>query len=841
MDTVNDTTRFLSAPKAKIDASALVQAKEVLAKLSLEEKVSFLAGNGTMTIAAHPQVGQDDELWFSDGPHTVRPEIDRATFNPANTDDDHSTVLPTLSALAASWNTELAEEFGRTLGREARHRGKDVQLGPGVNLLRTPLNGRNYEYMGEDPILAGRLATAYVHGLQSQNVAACLKHFAGNEQELERTSVDTEIDERALRELYLLPFEMAIVEGGALTVMNGYNRFRGEFCSHNDYLNNQVLKREWNFPGFVVSDWGGVHDTVAGALGGLDVEMHAGDAIQYFREPLIDAVNIGEVPEKTVDNMALRVLYVMAQLGKLGGYRRAKGARNTPEHQAFARKVAAESIVLLKNDSNRLPLKRKDTKRILVLGSNANIKHSGGGWSAEGKPPYEITPLQGLRDYLGNTAEIEYIPGPFKEIHSQLPESYIQTIDTNDLDHGAAQKGWQVVTFPTSELTGIPVSTVYHHECNHAQAPNTSSRWSIEITAPEDGVYSFQIEHDGPVCFYIDGDLYIDAWSSESSQTSSCTAQLSSKVTYTLTIEHSPLENKGNLKFGWRTPSCLHPTLPEELVKRSQSADTVLFFTGNQLGAGHAHEGEGSDRPSMALPEGDDEAITSLLAARPDTVVITQSGSPVSMPWIKSAPTLVHYWFSGMEGGAALAGLLFGEANPSGKLPFSIPRQLEDTPAHALGNYGPERVNYQEGVFIGYRWHDKKKIPPLFPFGHGLSYTTFSISPPQLDKTEIPHGSNLTIRTKVTNTGNRAGSEVLQLYLGSTEAAVQRPIRELKAFRKVELQPGETTNIEFTLTPRDFAYWDVEANAWRVDAGTYSIEIGKSSSDLSVPKTIYLY
>ena len=449
---------YLTPAVAHVDADALRRADAALGLLSLEEKVALLAGNGTMTIAALPKAGLREEFWFSDGPHTVRPELDRQNFNSAHRTDDHSTVLPTLAALAATWDVDLARRFGETLGREARDRGKDVLLGPGVNLHRTPLNGRNYEYLGEDPCLASRLAVAYVRGVQSKDVGACVKHFVGNDQELARGSVDVVMDERTLRELYLAPFEAAITEAGALTVMNGYNRFRGEFCSHNAYLNNTVLKQGWGFPGFVVSDWGGVHETVAGALGGLDVEMHAGEAIRHFRAPLVDAVRDGRVPASVVDGMARRVLYVMARVGKLGDRPRAAGARNTPAHKTLAREVAEQAIVLLKNDRDVLPLDHAKLRRLLVIGANADAKHTSGGWSAEGKPPYETTPLAGLRAYLPDSVAIEHVPGPFSEIYAPLPESVIETIDTRELDRGAAQKGWRAELFSAREPAGSPAA-----------------------------------------------------------------------------------------------------------------------------------------------------------------------------------------------------------------------------------------------------------------------------------------------------------------------------------------------------------------------------------------------
>lgn len=836
-------------PRAVVDSAAMALAQSALTKLSLEEKVGLLAGNGTMTLAAQPKIGLNDEFWFSDGPHTVRPELDRNNFNSAHRNDDHSTVLPTLSALAATWDPQLAYHFGQTLGREARERGKDVLLGPGVNLHRTPLNGRNYEYLGEDPHLASQLAVAYVRGVQSQDVAACVKHFVGNDQELARGSVNVVMDERTLRELYLAPFEAAIIEGGALTVMNGYNRFRGEFCSHNAYLNRQVLRTDWGFPGFVVSDWGGVHDTIEGALGGLDVEMHAGEAIRHYRAPLIAAVRDGQVPASVVDEMTLHVLYVMAKIGKLGGKARACGARNLPTHHHLAREVAEQAIVLLKNDVGLLPLDPAKIKKLILIGANADTRHTAGGWSAEGKPPFETTPLQGLRQRLPEDVEIIHIPGPFAEIYAQLAEDVIETINTADLERGAAQKGWRTHHYvhaggenPADDKLA---TSGFDRQLNAnfssgSDRPENLSRvvWSVEIRAQESGPHRFCFDHHGSVNFYVDDQVVLEASAPVGLTRSVADATLQAGCQYRLIVDFRlPSSAKGICRFGWLKPS-QRPTSPQELALLCQNADAVLFLTGNRLGHGRAQECEGGDRPDLSLPEGDDDALSAVLAARPDTVVITQSGSPVAMPWVEQAPTLLHYWFCGMDGGSALARVLFGDVNPSGRLPFTFPRRLDDSPAHALGEYGPVRVEYREGVFIGYRWHDARELDPLFPFGHGLSYTTFRIGPPELDSASASSGAEIRVRIPVTNTGARAGSEVVQLYVANPEGPVPRPVRELRAFAKVALAPGETRTVDLTLPPRAFAYWDVSASGWRVAPGLYQLQAGASSRRLSVPVPI---
>ena len=825
------TAGLSAAPAAPLDPVALRRAEDALAKLTLAEKVALLAGNGTMSIAAQPKIGLDDEFWFSDGPHTVRPELDRHTFNSANRSDDQATVLPTLSALAATWDVDLARRFGELLGREARDRGKDVLLGPGVNLLRTPLNGRNYEYLGEDPVLAARLATAYVLGVQSRDVAACVKHYAGNEQEWERGTVDVVMDERTLRELYLAPFEAAVKDGGALTVMNGYNRFRGVFCSHSDYLNNQVLKREWGFPGFVVSDWSGLHDTVEGALGGLDVEMNAGDAIRFYKQPLIDAVREGRVPETAVDDHARRVLYVMAKVGKLGGVARAPGVRATEDHLAFAREVAEQAIVLLKNDREVLPLDRAKIRRLLVVGPNATARHTGGGWSAEGKPPYETTPLEGLRKLLGEQVEIQHLAGPFAESFEAVPELAITTIDTSDLAQGAAVRGWRAEYFASDDFGGERLARGFERKPGSG-ARGGPVRWTTEIVAPESGEYRLAATHAGRARVRVDGVSVIEADAGAASRRSEGLVNLERGKAYVFAIEHAPAPEGGSFEFGWRLPS-REPVSPERLAELAGAADAVLFFTGNRLGHGRAQEGEGADRPDLSLPEGENEAVAAVLAARPDAVVVNQSGSPVEMPWVDRAATLVQYWFCGMDGGTALARVLLGEVEPSGRLPFTFPRRLADSPAHALGNYGPVRVEYAEGVFIGYRWHDATGREPLFPFGHGLGYTRFELGAPDVSENKLRAGDALSVRGELRNVGARAGAGVVQLYVEDVTASVPRPPRELKGFAKLRLAAGETGVAEFTLTPRDFAFWDEVSGGWKIEPGEFVLRAGLSSRELS--------
>jgi len=836
------------------DPAALSLADAALAKLTLEEKVSLLAGAGTLHVAGIPRVGIPG-LRLIDGTHNIRPELRPDSFNHADDKDDHSTSLPAFSALATTWDTDLALRYGEVIGREARDRDVDIVLGPAVNLARTPLCGRNWEYPGEDPVLAARIAVAYIRGLQSQDVAACIKHFIGNEQELNRFGMDARMEERTLRELYAVPFEAAVREAGVLTVMNSYNRFRGEFASHNDALNNSLLKAEWGFPGLVMSDWGGTRDTVEAALGGLDLEMNAGNAIRYFRQPLLDAVRDGKVPPALIDDKARRILYVLARLGKLDARVRAPGARNTPGHQAFAREVAERAIVLLKNTpvasskseipnlnsqitAPLLPLSPARIGRLLVIGQNANTRHCYTGYSGEGNPPYEITPLDGLRRLLGDTVKIEHIPGPFTETFSSLHENVIETIDATNLTQGVAVKGWTAAYHADDTFAAAPLATGFQRRLsldwrNQAPAPGLppayAARLTTEFTAPESGAYLLQLAHDGRARLRLDGKLVLEAWTpGPRRDTRTAPLTLEKGRRHTLVLDYAPAAKQGECILTWRPPSAV-PLDPAALAARAAAADTVLFFTGNRHGHGRALECENGDRPDLSLPEGDDEAIAAVLAAQPRTIVLNHSGAPVAMPWADRAPALVQYGFIGMEAGNALARVLFGRVNPSGKLTQSFPRALADSPAHALDDYRASHADYREGLLIGQRWHDAKNIPALFPFGHGLSYTTFAYSDLAARATG-PAAYELTLTVK--NTGPVTGDEIVQLYVEPKQSRLPRPIRELKTFARVrDLAPGESRRVTLTLGPRDFSYYDPATSSWVIDPGTYVLHAAASARD----------
>ena len=828
------------------DASALVHAKTMLAKLTLEEKVALCHGNSTMTIAANPKIGLNEEFVFSDGPHTVRFDLARESFDRAYTPGEASTNLPALSALAATFNPGLAYAHGRVLGAECRDRGKDMLLGPGVNMLRTPLNGRNFEYMGEDPFLAARLAVPIIKGIQEFDVAACIKHFAVNNQEWNRNGVNSICSERTLREIYLPAFEAAVKEAEVLTVMNGYNLFRGEYCSHSAYLNRNILKGEWGFKGFVVTDWGSLHDAKKGALGGLDVEMNAGKNIVHYPKNLLRLVEEGEVEESIVDQMALRVLFVMAKLGKTTGFVRAKGARNTEAHQSIARKIAEESIVLLRNENDILPLDRKNTKRVLLLGRNAIEEHCGLGWSAAGAPPYEVTPLQGIQSFLGEDVQIDYFP-LVNQITAveQISDHALLTEDHAARDMGMTIKAWKTEYYDNDKLQGAIVASGYTRQLNflweQVEKPEGvpehgfSVRYTARVKAPKSADYAFGMQAFNGAVLYIDGEVVMDKWKAFAEDIQTVRVPLKENQILDIVVETRVFDPKQPFAFGWKEMGARENE--DEIIQLAKDADAVILFTGTQHGHGRAKESEGGDLPGMQQADGVDEAVFKYLTLNTSTVIVNQSGTPLEMDWVEEAHTLLQYWYSGQEGGNALARVLFGEVNPSGKLPMTFPKNLKDSPAHFLKVYAKDVADHKEGIFVGYRWYDTKQIEPLFPFGFGLSYTDFKIydlvSPGAFEP-----GKPMQVAVKIKNIGEVSGAGVVQLYIHDKESSVERPYRELKGFKKVHLKPGEIKEVEIKLDNRSFAFWDEALHGWKIEPGVFTIMIGQSSTAKECAKDV---
>ena len=838
------------------DDAALDEARKILATLTIEEKAMLTGGSGTMSMA----VPKCDREWiFSDSSHTVRTDMERWTWDYTRKRYP-ATVLPTLSALAATWNRDLAAAFGHVIGEEARARGKDQMLGPGVNIMRDPRCGRNWEYLTEDPCLAAKLIVPEIRAIQSHGVAATVKHFCLNNQELDRNNVDTICDERTLNEIYLPAFEAAVVDAGAWCVMTAYNKVDGDWCSENAFLQRGILRDRWHFPGMIVTDWGGAHTTVKSALNGGGVEMNRGQDIRYFTNPkaktypLADAVRKGEVPEAVLDEMALHTLWTMAKTKFFRPEEREKGSCNTPEHQKTAREIGEEAIVLLKNDNGVLPLDPNKTAKIVVVGKLADTRATLKGWSAEGNPPYEITPLGGLKEYFARGRGVEIVQLPLvaadnaNRVHDVI-ESSIGTFDTSAKDAGMSVRAWEVSYFDNTKSTdGTPVKTGFARQpgldigeaapFEGMNAANFAVRWHTRLAAPESGDYTFSVDmdHRGGTTIVLDGEVL-----GKASECDTVTAQkrLEAGKVYDFSVTYEGDTGVHRMKFGWRLPS--ESGSLEDVREAAKTADAVLVFTGTEVGHGQALECEGGDRPNLKLPEGHDAAIATLLSWNiPNLVVITHSGAPLELPWADAAATILHQPYLGQEAGRALARVLFGDVNPSGRLPCTWPRKLADTPVEQRGTYTAARSVYNEGVFVGYRWYDAKGIKPLFPFGYGLSYTTFAYDKAEVSVLECADGPSVKVHVGIANTGKRAGKETVQLYVAPVNPKIVRPVKELKDFAKVALAPGEAATIEFELGPRDFAYWDVVTHSWRVDAGEYEIIVGNLVSRILVKNSVYV-
>lgn len=688
--------------------------EKLIKKMTLEEKVGLLHGNSKFYVAGVERLGIP-EWSLSDGPHGVRAEINRHDWAYAGWTNDSASYFPTGTAFAAAWNPELAYRRGEVLGEEARWRKKDVLLGPGVNIIRSPLCGRNFEYMSEDPYMNSVLAVAYIKGLQSRDVACSVKHFAVNNQETNRTTVDVECSERALREIYLPAFKAAVQEGGALTVMAAYNKFRGEFCAENNYLVRKILRNEWGFDGVYVTDWGAAHSTVPSMEAGLDLEM--GTLIDkyedwYYANPLIEAVKSGKVPMSLVDEKVGDVLRVMIKTNVLDPKKRfGPGSMNTKEHQQATYDAAAEAIVLLKNQNNLLPLEFSSIKSLAVIGDNATRKHSNGGLSSEIKAVYEVTPLEALRAKWGDKVDIRFAQG-YEKLSTFVEGS------------------------------------------NNGQSSGTFSSKTQESDA-----------------------------------------------------------------------------LLKEAVEVARTSDVALLV----CGLNHDYDTESFDRLNMDIPYGQVELIQEVVKANPRTIVVMIAGSPLNMAAVDiCSPAIVWAWFNGMEGGNALVDVLSGKVNPSGKMPFTTPVSLDQSPAHALGNFPGRdlKVNYEEDILVGYRWFDTKGLPVVYPFGYGLSYTTFDYSNLNTDKETYDQADTIQATFTLTNTGDREGAEVAQLYVSDPVCSVMRPVKELKGFKKVFLKPGESRRITLDIPVSSLAFYSEAQSQFVVEPGEFILQLGASASDI---------
>ncbi|HRZ97781.1 MAG TPA: glycoside hydrolase family 3 C-terminal domain-containing protein [Paludibacter sp.] len=689
-----------------------LRVKDALSKMTLEEKVKLCTAQSKFSSHGVPRLGIP-EIWMSDGPHGVREEIEWDSWNAAKWTNDSCTAFPALTCLAATFNTQLSRDYGVAIGEEARYRRKDILLGPGVNIYRTPLNGRNFEYMGEDPYLAARIAVPYIKGVQQNGVAACVKHYALNNQEVWRGHINVNLSDRALHEIYLPAFKASVEEAEVWSIMGAYNQFRGQHCCHNELLLNKILKADWKFDGVVVTDWGGTHDTKQAALYGLDIEMGSytnglsskatfGYNDYYLANPFLELLKKGEVPMSVLDDKARRILRLIFRTSMMGN--RPYGRFVCDDHSNTARRVAEEGIVLLKNDKQFLPISAARFKKIAVIGENATRSMTEGGGSSTLKVKYEISPLDGLQKAYG--------------------------------------------------LQNIVYSKGYS-------------------TGPS--VYGRVIE---------------------------------------------PKENQKELF--------------DAAVLAAKDAELVFFVGG--LNKNHEQDCEAGDRTTYNLPFNQDNLIREILKVNKNVVVVLVSGNAIAMPWLKDVPAVLQSWYLGSESGNALANIITGKVNPSGKLPFSFPVKLEDSGAHAFGeiSYPGDSINqeYKEDILVGYRWFDTKKIKPLFPFGFGLSYTTYEYGKMSADKKQYAADETIQLSFTLKNTGNVDGAEAVQIYASQPKASVVRPAKELKAFDKISLKAGETKTVVLNVKVKDLAFFNDKTHSWTVEPGEFVLYNAASAAEI---------
>ena len=703
--------------------------KDALTRMTLEEKVAMIHAQSKFSSPGVPRLGIP-EVWTTDGPHGIRPEVLWDKWNQAGWTNDSCIAFPALTCLSATWNPEMSYLYGKSIGEEARYRKKDILLGPGVNICRSPLNGRNFEYMGEDPYLSSIMVVPYIKGVQENGVAACVKHYALNNQEFKRHTTNVHLTDRALYEIYLPAFKAAVQEGGAWAIMGAYNLYQGEHACHNKRLLKDILRDEWGFNGVVVSDWGGVHNTGQAIYNGLDMEFgswtnglstgtrNAYDNY-YQAYPYLKLIKEGKAGTKELDAKVSNILRLIFRTSMNSN--KPFGSLGSPEHGQAARRIGEEGIVLLQNKNNVLPVDLDKVKKIAVIGENAIKMMTVGGGSSSLKTKYEVSPLAGLKKRIGLQAEIVYARG--------------------------------YVGDPTSEYSGV----------------KTGQNLKDDRSADE---------------------------------------------------------------------------LLAEALKVAKDADYVIFFGG--LNKSNHQDCEDSDRSALGLPYAQDRVISDLAKVNKNLIFVNISGNAVAMPWVNEVPAIVQGWYLGSEAGTALASVLVGDVNPSGKLPFTFPVRLEDVGAHKLGEYPGNKeelakskhsgdtinTTYHEDIFVGYRWADKEKIKPLFPFGHGLSYTTFAYSKPSADKKTMTADDMISFTVNVKNTGTREGQEVVQLYISDKKFSLPRPVKELKAFQKVRLAPGEEKAVTLTIDKKALSFFDDAKHEWVAEPGRFEAIIGSSSRDI---------
>ncbi len=825
----------MSIPTSTSDLEQRIDA--LLQKLTVREKVSLLSGKDPWQTVPIERLGIPS-LVMTDGPHGVR-AADDGTGRPTGP----TTAFPTGISFAATWNPDLVERVGAALGEETVAMGCDILLGPCINMVRTPLGGRNFETYAEDPYLAGRIGVAWVRGLQSRGAGASVKHYAANNHEIERFRNNIVVDERTLHEIYLPAFETIVKEAQPWTVMCVYNRLNGAYGSQNHHLLTGILKEEWGFDGLVVSDWGANHTTVESVVGGLDLEM-PGPA-RYFGNLLVDAVRIWQIDEALVDAAARRILRIVLRSGKMdGGAGRPAGAVNTPEHQAVARQVAEEAITLLKNDGALLPLGAGPIRSIAVIGPNAATAILGGGGSAFVEPPYRVSPLAGIQARAGERVQIAYEPGCDNAIEPPiLPAEWL------------ADGGFHAEYFSGSRLDG-PAQLVRTDRqldfwwwgtgpAEGVSGKEFAVRWTGKLHVPASEFYTLKVGATGECRVYLDGELQIETHGTAGEEFPRSLAmgavrkQLEAGRAYDLRIEYRKPVGQEIGVMSARMMASPDPAADPRLsraVELARRCDVAVVF----VGMPEKYETEGDDRPDLELPGRQNELVAAVVAANPRTVVVLNVGAPVTLPWLDRVPAVLQMYYPGMEGGHAIARVLFGDVNPSGKLTVTYPRRLQDSPAYNNMTYpGAREVRYGEGIFIGYRHFDRAGVEPLFPFGHGLSYTTFEYGALQMPAV-CKAGEPVEVVVTIKNTGAVAGQEVVQLYVRDVASSLPRPPKELKGFHKVTLAPNESRTVTFTLDARAFSFYDAHAARWVAEPGEFEIQIGSSSRDIRTKGAVTL-
>ncbi|MHB1460808.1 MAG: glycoside hydrolase family 3 C-terminal domain-containing protein [Armatimonadota bacterium] len=780
-----------AVPYEKADQRAL----ELLKKMTLEEKLSFIGGGNTgLDIKPIPRLGIP-QIIMSDGPSGVR------CYGPA-------AALPGGLTLAASWNKQLAHEYGVVMGKEARARGVHIMLGPGVNITRSPMAGRSFEYFGEDPYLASEITVPWITGLQSQEVLATVKHFAANNQEWDRNGVSSEVDERTLREIYFPAFEAAVTRAHTGCVMDSYNLVNGKHASENDFLQNQVLKKDWGFNGILMSDWGAAHNAIGCALGGLDLEMPNGAFMNEAN--LKEAVLSGKVPERIINDKVRRILRTCIAANFFDRPQTLSNIpKDNPASDAFALKGALEGMVLLKNNKNFLPLDRNKVKQIAVVGPNAHPAVFSGGGSGYTSPFRAVSIFDGIKAVVSNSSTVSYASASLP-----IGTAVMEVFDNKLLE------GKPVYTAKTEAID-------YHWTNGNgpglSKGDNFSVRWTFTAHPKKTGVYEVSTNSDDGARVFVNGKKVIDNWTDHATTRDIGSARLEAKDNL-IVVEYYQGAGESVMQFGWRP----FVTADEQLAGLAKM-DAVVYCAGlnDQM------EGEGHDH-AYGLPAAQLMEIQKIAKINPNIVVVINSGCAMSWDgWLDKVPAVLQAWYPGQEVGRAVADILFGEVNPSGKLPVSFEKRQQDNPSYPYYSINKKQTTpYTEGIFMGYRGYDKKNITPMFPFGYGLSYTSFKLSNIKITLQGIRSARKVLVSCKLTNTGKRAGAEVVQLYVGDPKCSVPRPIRELKGFEKMQLEPGKSTQVSFTLSPRDLSFYDVKSHSWVAEPGLFNVYVGNSSRNL---------